>query len=217
MVTRRRVVAFTAALVAPLASHIVPPAVEARKKRKNVTRTFSNTAAITTTGGGEATPYPSSIQVSGFKKGKVRKVRVFLNQYTAAVPDDIDVMLSATQIPGQTAVVMSDAGGAVAVSNVNLVLDDDAATPLPDDGVPPLTTGTYKPTNYAGGSADMFPAPAPTTNGNSALSVFNGANPNGEWQLWINDYPGNGPVQFAGGWSIEITARVKKKKKKKKK
>ena len=212
MVTRRRMIALTgaAAMGAVGAGQI---AVEAKKKRKVVTKTFSNTSPITTDGSDEANPYPSTIQVSGFKKGKIQKVRVFLNGYSAPVPDNIDVMLSASQLPGLTAVIMSDVGAAVAVSNLNLVLDDAANASLPDDG--PLTSGTFKPTNIAGGGgADSFPPPAPTTNGNSALSVFNGANPNGTWQLWIDDDPGNGPAQFSGGWSIEITAQVKKKKKK---
>ena len=158
---------------------------------------------------------PSTIKVSGLKKGKIEKVRVFLNGFTATVdpaPDNIDVMLSASQISGKTAVIMSDVGGAIPVNNVNLILDDAAATSLPDDG--PLVSGTFKPTNSNPG-ADSFPAPAPTTDGNSLLSVFNGANPNGTWQLWVDDDPGNGPAQFSGGWGIEITAKVKKKKKKK--
>jgi len=211
MVTRRSVIALSgAAAVAALgAGHMT---VDAKKKSKKVTKTFSNSTAMTTDGSDEATPYPSTIQVSGFKKGKILKVRVFLNGYSAPVPDNIDVMLSATQIPGQTAVIMSDVGAAIAVSDIDLILDDDAPTSLPDDG--PLVSGTFKPTNINAG-ADSFPAPAPTPSGNSALSVFNGANPNGTWQLWVDDDPGNGPAEFAGGWSIEITAKVKKKKKKK--
>lgn len=207
MVTRRSMIALggAAAVAAVGAGQL---AVDAKKKR--VTKTFSNTSAITTDGDGPATPYPSTIQVSGLKKGKVEKVRVFLNGFSAPVPDNIDVMLSAQHISGQTAVIMSDVGGAVAINNVNLILDDAAAAFLPDDG--PLVSGTFKPTNSNPGG-DSFPAPAPTTGGNSLLSVFNGANANGTWQLWVDDDPGNGPAQFAGGWSIEITAKVKKKKK----
>jgi hypothetical protein len=124
-------------------------------------------------------------------------------------------MLSAQHLPGLTAILMSDVGGAAAVSNADLVLDDDAAASLPFDGEPPITSGTYKPTDDTSGGADAFPAPAPTPNGNTALSVFNGTNPNGEWQLWVTDKNGNGPGSFSRGWGIEITAKVKKKKKKK--
>lgn len=216
MVTRRSMIALGGAAAASVVgTGLTTVDAKKKKKRKTVTKTFSNATAITTDGDGEATPYPSSIQVSGFKKGKIQKIRVFLNGYSAPIPDNIDVMLSATQISGRTAVIMSDAGDGVPVSDIDLILDDDATTSLPDDGVPPLVSGAYKPANYVGGGgADTFPAPAPTPSGNSALSVFNGANPNGTWQLWVYDDPGNGPAQFAGGWKIEITAQVKKKKKK---
>lgn len=215
MITRRSMIALGGAAAASVMCTGLTGVDAKKKKRKTVTRTFSNSTEVTTPGSGQATPYPSEIQVSGFRKGKIKRVRVFLNGYSAPVPDNIDVMLSTTQIPGQTAVIMSDVGAAVAVSDIDLILDDDATTSLPDAAIPPLVSGTYKPTNY-NGTAESFPAPAPTPSGNSALSVFNGANPNGTWQLWVDDDPGNGPAQFASGWSIEITAQVKKKKKKKK-
>lgn len=216
MVTRRSMIALGGATALAVSTGHMTGDAKKKKKSKVVTRTFSNANGITTDGSDQATPYPSTIQVSGLKKGKIQKMRVFLNGYSAPVPDNIDVMLSASQLPGLTAVIMSDVGAAVAVSNLNLVLDDEAATSMPDEAVPPFTSGTYKPTDHAGGGgADSFPAPAPTPNGNSALSMFNGANPNGTWQLWVDDDPGNGPAQFAGGWGIEITAKVKKKKKKK--
>lgn len=211
MVTRRSMIALggAAAVAAVGAGQL---AVDAKKKTKKVTKTFSNTGAITTTdAGGAANPYPSTIQVSGLKKGKILQVRVQLNGFTASIPDDIDVMLSASQIPGKNAVIMSDVGGPNAVSAVNLKLDDEAASPLPNEEQ--LISGTFRPANYVGGGVtDPFPAPAPTPSSNSALSVFNGANPNGTWQLWVIDSLGNGPAQFSGGWSIEITAKVKKKK-----
>lgn len=210
MITRRSMIAVGGAAALTMVG-AGPFAVEAKKKSKVVTKTFSNAAPITTDGDDQATPYPSTIEVSGFKKGKIQKIRVFLNEYSAPVPDNIDVMLSASQLSGLTAVIMSDVGAAIAVNNVDLVLEDAAPASLPDGG--PITSGTFKPTNINAG-ADSFPAPAPATDGNSLLSVFNGANPNGTWQLWVDDDPGNGAAQFAGGWSIEITAKVKKKKKK---
>jgi hypothetical protein len=185
--------------------------VDAKKKKKKVTKKFSNTASIALPDEGKATPYPAPIKVSGLKKGKILKVRVFLNGFNHLAPDNVDVMLAASQLPGVNAIIMSDVGGALEVENVNLVLDDEAAATLPDNAQ--LTSGTYKPANYSG-TVDEFDAPAPTPSGNSALSAFNGQNPNGEWQLWIDDWIGNGPGSFAGGWSIEITAQVKKKKKK---
>lgn len=210
MINRRHFVAGGAVAAVALAGG----AAVVDAKFKTVTKTFSNTTSITLPGSGIATPYPSTITVSGFKQGKIQKVRVFLNGYNYNVPDDIDILLSASQLPGVNTILMSDVGSAVAVANVNLILDDAAATALPDLG--PLVSGTYKPADY-NGSPDDWPSPAPAPSGAVSLGVFNGANPNGDWQLWVNDWMGNGPGNIAGGWSIEITAQVKVKKKKHKK
>lgn len=210
MINRRHFVAGGAVAAVALAGG----AAVVDAKFKTVTKTFSNTTSITLPGSGIATPYPSTITVSGFKQGKIQKVRVFLNGYNYNVPDDIDILLSASQLPGVNTILMSDVGSAVAVANVNLILDDAAATALPDLG--PLVSGTYKPADY-NGSPDTWPSPAPAPSGAVSLGVFNGANPNGDWQLWVNDWMGNGPGNIAGGWSIEITAQVKVKKKKHKK
>jgi MYXO-CTERM domain-containing protein len=67
----------------------------------------------------------------------------------------------------------------------------------------PLVPGTFKPTNFP--NADAFPAPAPAPSGGSALSVFNGTNPNGTWSLYvIDDAPSDGG-SIGGGWSLNIT------------
>jgi hypothetical protein len=193
-----------ATLALPLA--MTTQSVEAKSKTKTVT--FTSTAPITLPGSGIASPYPSEIVVSGLKKGKILDVNVLINGYSEPVPDDIDVLLAATQLPGSNAIIMSDVGGAQAINNVNLVLDDAATSPLPDAG--PIVSGTFQPTN-ASGSADTFPSPAPTPSGNSLLSVFNNQNPNGTWQLFINDNAGNGAGSI-NSWALQITAKVKKKK-----
>lgn len=205
MLARILIVALAGLLALPLAA--LP--VDAKAKKKTVVATYTFTGPITLPGSGPASPYPAPITVKGLKKGKILDVNVIINGFSYDVPDDIDILLVASQLPGQNAIIMSDVGAATAASNVNLTLDDAAAESLPDLG--PLVSGTFKPTN-ASGSADVFPPPAPTPSGNSALSVFNGQNPNGEWQLFIHDNPGNGPGSI-DSWSLEITAKVKKKKK----
>ena len=82
---------------------------------------------------------------------------------------------------------------------VTLTLDDAAANSLPDAG--PLVSGTFKPTNF--GSGDTFPSAPPS--GGSALSVFNGTNPNGTWSLYVVDDATGDSGSVAGGWELNIT------------
>jgi hypothetical protein len=65
------------------------------------------------------------------------------------------------------------------------------------------------PTNRLKNYTDTFPAPTPTPSAQSALSGFDGMNPNVVWKLRVVDdfSPTNGGI-FAGGWSITIKARV---------
>ncbi len=103
---------------------------------------------------------------------------------------------------GQRAMVMSDAGEDPLVS-ADLVLDDEAAAPLPQ--VHGTVSGSYRPTNYKA-AADTLPAPAPSTTGvGSALSVFDGTDPNGTWQLFVADNDAFDSGTIAGGWSLRIS------------
>ena len=177
---------------------------EASKRFKNVNKTFSNSGQIAIPGNGEATPYPSTIQVNGFKKGKIKDVNLTLRNFSHTFPDQVDVLL--VDPSGRNALVMSDVGGNDNADNLTITLDDDAISALPLSSQ--LSSGSFQPTNDGG--IDTLPAPAPLSSGNVALSVFNGANPNGQWQLFVrDDNPGdNGDI--AGGWSLQITAKVKK-------
>jgi subtilisin-like proprotein convertase family protein len=205
----------TAVVAQPAVAQTAAQAVHAEKsKTKTVTKTFTNSGpiAIPGTGGqGVGTPYPSTIQVSGLKKGKILDVNVTLNSLSHTFPDDIDVLLAATQIPGVNATIMSDVGGNADITNVTLVLDDAAPTQLPTGG--PLVSGTFQPINF-GDLMDGFPAPAPTQLGGSSLAVFNNANPNGTWQLFVFDDNAGNTGTLAGGWALTIKAQVKAKHKK---
>ena len=52
---------------------------------------------------------------------------------------------------------------------------------------------------------DTFPAPAPGGEHGAALSVFNGIDPNGAWNLYIVDDDGNDYGSIGGGWSLDFT------------
>lgn len=185
--------------------------------RQPLTQSFTNPGAITIPVGGNAAPYPSSITVSGFANGAITDVNLTLNDFSHTIPVDVDVLLAATHLSGQNAIVMSDVGGHSEVTTIDLTLDDQAASNLPD----PLVEGTFRPANFEAG--DTFPTQTPS--GNVVLSVFNTSNPNGTWQLFVVDDFNSEGGSIEGGWSLQITAevdvqvqeRVKVKKDKKKK
>ena len=79
---------------------------------------------------------------------------------------------------------------------VNLTFEDGAPS-APMIGSP--VAGTYSPTNYFPGSS--IPAPAPAAPYSSALSAFDGTNPNGTWSLYVNDH-GGGNSGTIGGFSL---------------
>ncbi len=159
---------------------------------------FCNTTGITIPDGGPATPYPSAIVVTG-QPSYLCQATVALDGISHTRPDDLDVLLA--RLSGANAVVMSDAGGATGVTGVNLTLSDAAAASLPDEG--PLVSGTFAPTDY--GVGDIFPPPAPASAGGSALSSFVGSNPNGTWNLWVNDQftPEAGSLS---GWCVTLVS-----------
>ena len=162
--------------------------------------TFSNATPITINDAGAASPYPSDITVSGL--GSVSKVTLTLSDLSHSFPDDIDMLLVGPA--GQRAIVFSDVGGGpdVTAAVYDITLDDAAPAPLLDTG--PLVSGTFQPTNS--GAGDPFPAPAPAGASGSALSVFNGTNPNGTWSLFVVDDTAQDEGNISGGWSLSITA-----------
>jgi hypothetical protein len=180
-----------------------------RTIRQPVTRSFASTGPIITPNGapgttqGNANPYPAAITVDGFANGVITDVNVTLHGLNHTSPVDLDLLLVPGQLPGQDAIVMSDVGNDHDLSGITLTLDDQAAAPLSEND--PLTSGTFRPHNFAG-SPDAFPGHTPS--GNSRLSLFNGGNPNGSWQLFVVDDHVSDTGQFAGGWSLEITAEA---------
>jgi subtilisin-like proprotein convertase family protein len=167
---------------------------------------------------GAANPYPSEINVQGLS-GTITDVNVTLNGFSHDFPDDVAVQVVSPEPTGKSVLLMSDVGGplpsgSASVSNINLTLDDEAATSLSDSTQ--LTTGTYKPTE--GTTPTVLPsgwednpvpnswppdAPDLTVSG-SQLSSFDGKDPNGIWKLYVIDDTRFAQGAFAGGWSLEL-------------
>src|SRR5262249_11334031 len=107
------------------------------------TNTFANTGSIIIPDHGAANPYPSTITVSNMP-GLVTKVTVTLSNMNHSFPDDIDILLVSPS--GEHTLLMSDAGGAHAITNVTLGFDDAGAGLLPDSTQ--IVSGTFQPTDY---------------------------------------------------------------------
>jgi subtilisin-like proprotein convertase family protein len=163
------------------------------------TTAFESTQPFTIPGtgtDGNANPYPSIVNVTGLPTS-IRRASVRLTNLSHTFPDDIDMLLVGPD--GQNAIILSDVGGSIDFSGLTLTLDDSAANSLPDSGA--VVDGTFKPTNF--GAGDAFPAPAPAPLGTSALSVFNGTNPNGAWTLYVVDDLG-GDTGSMSRWDVNF-------------
>jgi subtilisin-like proprotein convertase family protein len=203
---RRLVAVLVAAIVAALAISLATSSEAQAAGTKVVAMPFPNYSDIQIPELGQATPYPSELKVSGFKRGRIRDVNLYLYGFDHTYPDDMDMMLVGPT--GKQAIVMSDAGGGFDVIGKTVILDDEHADPLPDDSdLGSNGVNYWKPANY-GVTLDTFPSPAPASSGNSALSVFDGSRPNGTWRLYIVDDGISDGGQFSGGWLLTITARV---------
>lgn len=164
----------------------------------STTQAFANTTAISIPDHGNASPYPSVIDVAGMS-GVIGKVVIKLNGLSHTYPDDIDILLVGPG--GQNVMLMSDAGGSFSVNNVNLTFDSAVLTSLPNSSR--ISSGTYRPTNYE--ASDFFSAPAPAGPYGSSLSVFNQTSPNGSWKLFVVDDFTRDLGSIAGGWELTIT------------
>jgi hypothetical protein len=162
---------------------------------------LSNSVTITIYDHAPASPYPSIIGVTG-KVGTVRQVVARLHGLSHSWPEDVGVLLVGPQ--GQKVVLMARAGGGQAVQNLQLIFTDSASGMLADEG--PLASGTYRPGSFAPNHA--FPAPAPPGGYATNLSVFNGANPNGFWALYVSDDGVGDSGSVNNGWSLALVLGV---------
>jgi uncharacterized repeat protein (TIGR01451 family) len=171
------------------------------------TGAFASSQYIVIPDSGPATPYPSTINVSGMT-GIVSKVTATISNLNHTFPSDIRILL--VNPAGEDTILMSSTGGGSSVTNVTLTFDDAAAFSLPGSAqlnfvtVPSqIVSGTFKPTDF--GPAANFPVPAPAGPYVASLASLNGVNPNGSWALYVlDDSPGDSG-NVAGGWNLNIT------------
>jgi hypothetical protein len=162
--------------------------------------TYTNPTAIAINDNAAATPYPAAISVSGLP-GQVVKARATLRTFAHGRPSDADVLLEAPS--SQRTLLISDACDNVPLGGESLIIDESAASTLPNGSCIGFNGGSFKPTNF--GLGDVFPAPAPSGPYPVTLSLITGADPNGTWNLWVSDEaPGVVAGSFLGGWSLEL-------------
>jgi uncharacterized repeat protein (TIGR01451 family) len=164
-----------------------------------VTQSFANPQEILIPYIGPASPYPSSIQISGLANSLVSGVSVTLNGFTHSWPHDVEAVLVSPA--GQEVALMEHTGAFYSVTNLILTFSDAVEQGLPLSSS--LISGTFLPTEYS--PFDTFPTigavPANSTN----LAVFNGTSPDNIWSLYVyDDTQGNNGV-ITGGWSLDLT------------
>jgi uncharacterized repeat protein (TIGR01451 family) len=167
----------------------------------DTTLTATNARRIRIPWGGRASPYPSSLSVTGMP-GQIQNITVTLHVVSHTYTADIVALLVAPD--GQSVVLMSNVAGGTDTDDITLTINDGGvAMPFTD----PLTdTLVYRPTNY-GLSGDL-PGPAPAGPYGGSLSAFSSANPNGTWRLYVYDSVGSDSGNFWEGWSLQITTRT---------
>ncbi len=159
---------------------------------------FANPNLLDVLDNGPASPYPSTILVSGLTSS-VYKVTVTLSNVTHTYPDDMDILLVGPG--GQNVVLMSDSGSGNTLADVTLTFDDDAPEPISDSGI--ILPGSYRPANNAG-TNDVFPPPAPVGPFGVDLSVYYKTDPNGIWSLYVVDDAEEDFGQITDGWRLNF-------------
>ncbi|MFL6137942.1 MAG: beta strand repeat-containing protein, partial [Frankiaceae bacterium] len=156
-----------------------------------------------------ATPYPSHVFVSSLA-GAISKVTLTAKGVTEPFASDLDLLLVGPS--GQKFVIVSDAGGPVAISNATVTFDDDAVSQFVQASGG-WSSGSTRPVDYNTGT-DTFPSPAPASplspvpTGTATLaSVFGGIDPNGTWSLYaVDDSLSSGSGgSIANGWCLNFT------------
>ncbi len=160
---------------------------------------FGSSGPISTPSRGAASPYPSTIEVSGLV-GVVLDVNVIVEGLTHPRPRDLDLLLQGPT--GAHSLILSDVGGDEPVSGVTFTLDDD--THNKQTVFPPLQSGRFKPANPR--TLDVLPAPAPKPLDGASLKRFDRVNPNGRWSLFVYDDDDEAAAPGTiTGWRLEIT------------
>ena len=165
------------------------------------TQTFTNPALIDIPDNDVASPYPSTINVSGFA-GNVENATVTFHGFQHTCWTDVATLLVGPS--GVAGVPMAYVGPCPGSSSdpagpFDVTFDSGATNPFGEES----GSGTYLPT--ADGPVELS-EPAPAGEQPETLNVFNGAPANGTWSLFVEDQSGADFGQINGGWSLTLDA-----------
>jgi subtilisin-like proprotein convertase family protein len=160
--------------------------------------TFANTNLIIINDHAIASPYPSTINVSGVGGLLIKATVTFVN-LTHSWPADIDALLESPS--QQSALLMAHAGGGYAVNGVTLTFDDATNYPFLTNAAQ-IVSGTYRPTAFI--LSPAFSPPAPAAPYATNLSGLYAGNPNGVWSLFVIDDAAINAGAISNGWSLTL-------------
>ncbi|MBI3853192.1 MAG: hypothetical protein HY298_23325, partial [Verrucomicrobia bacterium] len=162
---------------------------------------FVNTSSITIPDSGNASPYPSTINVSG-TVGAITNLTLTFSKFSHGRVQDVNMLLVGPT--GVSAVIFREISGNERSCNnsVTVTLTDASFFPLPADF--DLWSEPLRPADYDPG-AGSFPLPAPAVPYDGvALSTFNGQSANGTWSLYVYDDQAVNTGSIVGGWSLMV-------------
>lgn len=158
--------------------------------------------AITINENGNATPYPSTISVTGVSPNAVVSgLIIHINGFQHDSPSDVDMLLVA---PNGTSklIFWNDVGSTVAIGSpgINVNIDDAAGSQMPTAAA--LTAGSFKPTSNGG--VDNFPAPAQCNGNCPAPADYPAGGTTGGTSTIASSFITPGNVIAAGTWSLYV-------------
>jgi hypothetical protein len=151
---------------------------------------------------GKASRYPATIEVFGMRTN-LASVQVVLYYLSHTRPDDLDILLVSPW--GKKIMLMSDAGGNTAVTNVTFIFDQSFYQQPPDeDPIWSSQTHYFRPANYGTPVEAQLPG-APAGPYSTDLFELVGDDPNGVWRLYIYDDSAGETGVLLGSWRLEFT------------
>lgn len=157
---------------------------------------FTNSTAISLPTSGSATPYGVTNSCDGVP-GTIVSISTTIQGITAPYFTYPKILLDG---PTTNVSLKGFMGGGVAVTNLNLVFEDDG-TPMDFNT---STSGTYRPTDPLNASVS-YPSPAPAKPYSTNLNDYLGNAANGDWVLYVDvdgTMSGTGSIT---NWLLNIT------------